>query len=424
MENPLLLREALQYIPKFRGSACVIHVSGDLVARRDAITGIATDVALLHALGIKPIIVHDADAQIDQVLGKAGRSNPQGDIVRHDDGDLVKQAAAATNLEVVSRLSNIAHTIEPLNVFTGNVVRAKKRGTIRGVDHEMAGEVDAVDTATILRVQEIGLIPVISPIALDALGNVLHLNAREAATAIAIALRAGKLIFMAKEDDVVRAGDVARQFAVEDATNALKDGSVPSSPVFKLGVHACLKGVARAHIIDGSTDGSLLLEIFSRDGIGTMIYHDVYANVRAARIDDVHRIIELGELPTQEQRIVNRTIQEIEDHIGNYVVYEMDDQVVGCCRFTMWPEDRCGEISHLVVDDEYRRRGVAIDLLGYIETHARKQGLTSIIALTTRAETWFYNRGFEESNAQALPESRRLALDPARNSKILLKALK
>jgi len=429
MQNPLAIRDLLRYIPLFRGATFVIKLNGELITQTDQLANVIVDVALLQQLGIRPIMVHGAGHQMANLfeLSKLRSENgPGGWIITGEQMELIKQTCSLATLELTRLFSNIAQTVAPIRLFTGNTVRAKRRGVISGIDHCLSGEVDQVDTATISAVQSEGLLPIISPLASDKNGSLLFLGADELATQVAISLKAQKLIFLVNADGVFVQRKLISQLTVEEAKELSKEGGfVSGSMLRKLrqGTDACQKGVDRVHFINGKRDGVLLQELFSRDGIGTMIHRDVYANIRPAEPKDVQPIMELTDQEASEGRLVHHGIEEVQRELGSYFVYEKDSQVIGCCRLVCWPESQMAEIRHLVVDDSYRRQGVAANLVERLEQEARQRGMRQIFALTTRAESWFVNRNFEVGSPDLLPPERRGAYDHTRNSKVMVKSL-
>lgn len=429
MENPLLLREALRYIPIFRGSIFVIKISGELIERDDLLANTIVDIALLQTLGIKPVLIHGADQQINSLLGAAGRKRKRTKAVEVTEPELmeiIKQACAMTTLKVIAQLSKVGQTVAPMKAFSGNLVRAKRKGVLEGVDYQLSGEVDSVDVDTLKKVLEGNLVPVISPLAISSQGEILYLVADEIAAEIAIRLAARKLIFMINVDGIFVKGELLRQQTLKEAIELVQETSFVSGDIlskFQEGIRVCRAGVPRIHFINGKRDGSLLLEIFSRDGSGTMIYRDTYANIRPARPSDIQRIMQMAEMPIREKRLIRRTVEELQEALPQFIVYEKDDQVIACCRLMIWPEEQCGEIAHLVVDENYRHQGIAVQLIEYLEDRARKQRLQIVFALTTRAESWFLNRKFSEGNPDILPQDRKRLYDRTRRSKVMVKKL-
>jgi len=429
MGNSLILREVLRYVPMFRGSIFVIKISGELIEQDDLFANTIVDIALLQALGIKLVLVHGASQQINSLLEATGHKTKKTQAVEVTDPELmevVKRACAMTTLKVVAQLSKVSQTISSIKTFNGNVVRSKRKGILGGVDHQLTGEVDFIDVDTLTKVLESNLMPVISPLAINSQGETLYLVADEIAAGIAIKLAAKKLIFMTEVDGIFVQGSMLRQQTLEEATKLVQETSFVSGDIlFKLqkSIEVCQAGVSRVHFINGKRDGSLLLEIFSRDGSGTMIYGDTYTNIRSALPSDIQRIMEMAEMSVREERLVGRTAKDIQKILDQFIVYEKDDQVIGCCHLRTWPEEQCAEIAHLVVDENYRHQGIATQLIEYLEDKTKKQGLKMIFALTTRAESWFVNRQFREGSPDVLPADRKKVYDYTRNSKVMVKNL-
>lgn len=426
MKYPLALREALHYIPLFRDKIFVIKMSGELI-KSDEFGKIIMDIALLQTLGIHPVIIHGIDAAAKDLLPNVdGIGHEKSDVINDDRLNKLKPVCTMITIDILSRLSEVSQTIVPIRACTGTFIRAKRKGVINGINQQLLGEVDTIDVEIIGKLLKEGAIPVISPLATTAQGELLYLPADELAAEVAIWISAAKLLFMTGIDGIFIEKEMLSQLPLEQAIKlAAEEKFVSGEVLFKLkqAIKACQRGIPRVHFLNGWRDGSLLQEIFSRDGNGTMLYNDIYLNIRPAELDDVARIIEMAEVPIQEEKIIHRTADEIRGQINEYLVYEKDGQAIGCCRLHYWQTEKALEFSHLVIDQEYRHRGIAAQLLEYCEKEGRKKGMERIFALTTRAESWFVNRGFQLQAISTLPDAKRKTYDRSRHSKIMGKSL-
>lgn len=426
MENPLVLRAALQYISMFQGSTFVIKINGDLV--KNDFLGIAQDIALLHALGIKVVVVFGCQQQIEAAIqvnyGKKKTVEKSGYWVTDPEMlEVIKGICTTIQLEIVATLTSIAPTAD---IFTGNVIRAKRRGVVDGTDFQLTGEVDTIKSKTLQTALDNDMITVISPLATNKQGEILHLMSDEVATSLTIGLRAKKLIFMTSVDGIYVHSELIRQIEVDKMAELVNNTRFVSGNILfkaQMAIRACQQGIPRTHIINGKRDGALLLETFSRDGIGTLIYSDTYAEIRPALPDDIPSLVAMAKPYVAEGTVINKTVAELTEVLDEIMVFEKDHGIVGCCRLTTFEKNSSCEISYLVVDQSCRHQNIATKLLEFAENKGRDRGLSHIFALTTRAESWFVNRQFRKVDKDMLPASRRETYDENRRSKVMLKQL-
>lgn len=427
MESPLSLRAAIGIIPMYKGSTFVIKINGDLIENN--FSSIAEDIALLHAVGIKIVILFGCQQQIQ----KAIRTTKNKNHSLKEDGYMVtspeilksiKGICTAVQLEIVAGLTKVA---PKTNCFTGNIVRAKKRGVVSGVDFQLTGEVDIVNSQLLQQMLDQDMITVISPLATDQQGEILHLMSDEVAAQVAISIGARKLIFMTNVDGIYVHSELIRHIKAEDVKELLADDErlISGNILFKVNtaIRACNQGIPRVHIINGKQDGALLSEIFSRDGIGTLIYSDAYAQIRSATTDDIPTLVNMAKPYTEEGTVIKKTIAELAEVIDEILIFEKDQIILGCCILTVFKDDNCSEISYLAVDQSCHHQGIATKLLKFAEEKSLDLGLRYIFALTTKAESWFVNLQFREGSTDILPNSRREAYDKTRRSKVMAKEL-
>ncbi len=181
--------------------------------------------------------------------------------------------------------------------------------------------------------------------------------------------------------------------------------------------------MARAHIIPYALDGSLLLELFLHDGVGTMISYENLESLREATPDDVGGILSLIEPLESDGTLVRRGRHQIERDIDHFSVIEHDGVLFGCAALYPYPQERIGEMACLTVAPEAQGTGDGERLLKRIEQRARARGLTRIFVLTTRTEHWFLKRGFVKVTVDDLPEDRRRLYNWQRKSLVLMKQL-
>jgi amino-acid N-acetyltransferase len=189
---------------------------------------------------------------------------------------------------------------------------------------------------------------------------------------------------------------------------------------------ACAAGVHRVHIVNGREDEGLLAEVFSNEGIGTLIYANEYEQIRPARKKDVRAIQALTKKAVEAGELVRRTRTEIEKDLADYYIFEIDKNPVACVALHVYSAQQKGELASLYVDPAHENQGLGRKLLQFVENKARESGLNELILLSTQAFTYFQSKGgFSEGTPDDLPPSRREKYDHSgRNSKVLVKKLK
>ena len=421
------LRGILQYIPQFREKTFIIAVDGAIVTDEN-FANILLDVAVLRSLNIRVVLVHGAAEQIKALAEKQGVQPSNLDGTGVTDAATLQLAMDAANRlthEVMEGLSandlRAAHT---------NAIVAHPLGIIQGVDHLFTGKVERVDTELLHTLLNQGIVPVIPPLGFNGEGKTYRANSDSVALAAAEALRAIKLIFITTEDGLRYNGELIRQMLVVDLQKLVQSGSGGFGPeMFSKAQHAaaaCAVGVQRVHIINGREDEGLLAEVFSNEGIGTLIYANEYEQIRPARKKDVRAIQALTKKAVEAGELVRRTRTEIEKDLADYYIFEIDKNPVACVALHVYPAQHKGELASLYVDPSHENQGLGRKLLQFVENKARETGLTELITLSTQAFTYFQSKGgFSEGTPDDLPGSRREKYDHSgRNSKVLVKKLK
>ena len=268
---------------------------------------------------------------------------------------------------------------------------------------QLTGEVRRIDTEAIQQRLDDGDIVLISPIGYSPTGEIFNLTVEEVATQVAVRLEATKLIFL-MDADGVRNGrrQLLTDLSTTDAEALLAKGDRLTPDVrlyLPAAIRACNNGVKRAHLISRRLDGALLLELFTRDGVGTMIASTALANIRSATIDDVGGILAIIE-PLEEQGVlVRRSRERLESEIERFVVAEYDGHIIGCAALYAFPDEKVGELAALAVQPDFRREGYGEALMREIETRARRLKLAELFVLTTKTAHWFLERGFRSATS-------------------------
>ena len=428
-----LIRSAAPYVHAFRGRTFVIAFGGEVVADEQFL-GVVHDLNLLHSLGIRLVVVHGCRPQVEAILSAQGIPSRYAHGVRVTDADAmdcVLEAAGQVRSRIEALLS-LGLANSPMagarnRVSSGNYLTAKPMGVVGGVDMELTGEVRRIDSEAIQQRLDDGDIVLISPIGYSPTGEIFNLTVEEVATQVAVRLEAAKLIFL-MDTDGVRNGrrQLVADLSTTDAEAMLARGAKLAADVrlyLPAAVRACNNGVKRAHLISRRRDGALLLELFTRDGVGTMIAATALAHIRNATIDDVGGILAIIE-PLEEQGVlVRRSRERLESEIERFVVAEYDNHIVGCAALYAFPDEKVGELAALAVQPDFRREGYGEALMREIEARARKLKLAELFVLTTRTSHWFLERGFRTASVADLPQQKQALYNYQRKSLVYRKTL-
>ncbi len=425
-------RSAAPYIHAHRGKTVVLQFDGDLIDSEE-FAHLVHDIALLNSLGIHLIIVFGARPQIEELQQQRNIESRLVRGLRLTDAasiTCVKEAVGAARIQIEALLSmglpNSPMEDAQLKVTSGNFITAKPIGVIDGVDLGFTGEVRRVDTETMIRKLDNNEIVLIPPIGYSPTGEVFNLRATEVAMKIAISLEADKLIYLMPgvglKDDK---GEVIHQLTQVEAETLIDKSELDGLSHLSLscGINACNEGVKRVHFLQQNQDGSLLLELFSRDGVGTLLSAASFDQIRTATINDVGGILELIQPLEQEGILVRRSREKIEAAINDYTVLLRDGSVIACAALHVEQENKYAELACLVVDENYQKSGKGEELFLYIEEQAVKQGVEKLFILTTQTAHWFLGRGFIEADVNDLPVSRQEFYNYQRNSKVLIESL-
>lgn len=426
-------RQSAPYINAFRARTFVIVFGGEVVADKQ-FANLTHDISLLNSLGIRLVLVHGARPQIEQRLMARNHSFEYINGLRiTNDVALacVKEASGTVRLEIEALLSmglaNSPMAGARIRVTSGNFVTARPLGVRNGVDHLHTGEVRRIDHEAIEQQLNDGAIVLLSPTGYSPTGEIFNLTALEVATATTAAMKADKLICLVDGKGLLDAKKrLLRQLTLSEA-EAILNGrrKLPAEIIepFKAAVEACRHGARRAHLINRHTDGALLQELFTRDGVGTLITADRYEGMRHATINDVGGILALIEPQEAAGLLVRRSRENIEMEIGDFTVVERDGMIIACAALHPLRGQSAAELACLVVHPDYQGMGYGGNLLDTIVHSAAAQGLSLLFTLTTRAPHWFRERGFITAEVRTLPVKRRELYNFQRNSKVLLRTI-
>ncbi len=420
------LREILRYVPSFREKLFVISIDGEIV-EDDHFATLLLDIALLRSLNIRVVLVHGASFQLRRLAGEQGQAISNADGTGVTDATTLRLALTVANRLTHEILEGLASN--DLRAACTNAVIAHPAGILRGTDMQFTGKVERIDATFIRTLLEQNVIPVVPPLGFDGEGHTYRVNSDAVALAIAMELRAIKLVYITTRDGMERSGKLLRQIPVGEAEEQLKKHRDEFRPemISKLehGWKACKDGIDRVHIINGRTDEGLLAEVFSSEGVGTLIYANEYQAIRPAIKKDARAIMQLIAQSVENEELLKRTRAGIEKQINEYFVFEIDRNPVGCVALHPFADSGKAELACLAVSAAHENRGIGRKLMAYVEKVARERGFRELFCLSTQAFNYFVQKGgFGEATPDDLPPARRQQWDQSRrNSRVLTKPL-
>jgi amino-acid N-acetyltransferase len=432
-------RSVAPYIHAHRGKTFVVAIAGELIAAGKLAT-FAQDLALIHAMGIKVVLVHGFRPQVEEQLAAKGHVSRFSHGMRITDPvalDCAQEAAGQLRYEIEAAFSqglpNTPMAGSQIRVVSGNFITARPVGIVDGVDFQHTGLVRKIDAPGIRRAVEFGALVMLSPFGFSPTGEAFNLSMEDVAASTAVALQADKLIYITEVkgiplDPSDPESDIDQELALADAEKLLASLPNPTQPTdtafyLQHAVKASKNGVDRVHIVPFSVDGSILMESFTHDGVGTMIVDEKLESLREATSDDVGGVLQLIEPFEKDGTLVKRDRTEIERDIGHYTVIEHDGVIFGCAALYPYPEARTAEMAALTVSPHVQGQGDGERILKRIEQRAKSMGFDSIFVLTTRTMHWFIKRGFQQVDADWLPEARKRKYNWDRRSQVLIKKL-
>jgi amino-acid N-acetyltransferase len=434
------IREVFGYLRRYHNHVFVIKIE-DALMGLPLFSLLVRDIVLLHQTGIRIVLVPGAKTSIDTMLERYKVKSRTVGGVRLTTAEampLVKLGASNISNALLSLLSeNEAHGV------VGNWVRARAMGVLKGVDYQRTGRVEKINDDLMRGMMDDGLIPIVSNIGWNSVGQDYNLNSSELAVAVAQALRATKLFFVGvqagipvvKESPFAESGEIRSGYFSNldrrEGESLLKDypKSLPpaAQELLALALRALEGGVERVHVVSGARDGILLQEVFSSAGQGTMFYLDGYDHIHPAQAGDVPEILRIMQPYVDAGVLIQRSPADIARDLEHYTVYKIDDVLHGCGALKPLQGDGkapgAAELLALVVDPAYADRGTGGKIVNYLLQKARKAGLRKVFLLTTQTSDFFMRLGFKEVAVSELPAARRKAWNPERNSKVLMKTV-
>ncbi len=432
-------RSVAPYIHAHRGRTFVVAIAGELVAAGKLAT-FAQDLAVLHGMGIKVVLVHGFRPQVEEQLLAKGHTSRFSHGMRITDAvalDCAQEAAGQMRYEIEAAFSQglpntpMAHS--QIRVVSGNFITARPVGIVDGVDFQHTGLVRKIDATGIRRAVDIGSLVMLSPFGFSPTGEAFNLSMEDVAASVAIALQADKLIYITEVKGIPLDpnnpdSEIDAELALKDAKRLLANLPNPVQPTdtafyLQHAVKACEAGVERVSIIPMAVDGSVLIESFTHDGVGTMIVDEKLESLREATADDIGGILQLIEPLERNGTLVKRDRTEIERDIGHFTVIEHDGVIFGCAALYPYPEASTAEMAALTVSTQVQSQGDGERILKRVEQRAKAMGVDTLFVLTTQTMHWFIKRGFAPVDPDWLPEARKRKYNWDRRSQVLVKKL-
>ncbi|MQW93098.1 amino-acid N-acetyltransferase [Acinetobacter wanghuae] len=430
-------RHSAPYINAHRNKTFVIMFDGEAV-QHENFQHIIHDIALLHSLGIRLILVHGARPQINAQLSQSKIETPFHEDIRvttRESLNSVMSAVGAIRLQIEAQLSmglaNSPMYGARIDVVSGNFITAKPYGIRDGVDFQLTGEVRSVDTDAIQRHLDNHNIVLLGPSGYSTTGEVFNLLTEEVATKTAISIQADKLIFLGEQPGLFNQHqDMLREISSQQLDQYIEQYQQQQPQwvmLLRAAQIASMKGINRVHLLSYAHDGALVEELFTRDGCGTMITDAHYEEVRMANIQDVRGLISLLRPLEQQGILVYRSRERLESEIEQFAVIERDGMILACAALYPIPatgdELRSAEIACVAVHPSYRKSNRGSQILHYLEEKARSLGIQQLFILTTRTAHWFLEHGFEQASVDDLPSARQELYNYQRNSLVCKKRI-
>lgn len=281
MDKAATLIEAIPYIRKFSGTTVVVKYGGSAMVDEKLKKSVIKDIALLKYIGLRPVIVHGGGKEITALLDRLGKKSEFIDGLRVTDRETADVAemvlSGSIGKSLVENLEAVGISACGINGKDGHTLLVRKKLFGSGRDIGFVGEIDKVDIHLVMTLLDSGYVPVISPVGVDSFSQTYNINADYAATAVAGALGAQKLVFLTDVEGILRDKDdpssIIRRMNAAEARSLIADGTIRGGmiPKTECCIDALDRGVKTVHVLDGRLPHSLLLEIFTASGIGTMV---------------------------------------------------------------------------------------------------------------------------------------------------------
>ncbi len=425
----MVLDDILHYIPKYKNNIFVLFFSGSVLQEHN-LNHLCRQIAILHSLGIKIVLVHGSRQQISE------KTTPNQNEIHVINNESIRvtpveilQIATEVSLQlsykILKSLTNTHLTGFTMNPIIGNFVKARPMGIIHGIDFLHTGQVDKIRKSKLYGILRQGFLPIVPPLGLDSEGNHYNLRGVDIAAQIAVALNAKKLIYCFT-DNYKWLSDQMGMMDLDDLQTKIHDLQ-KRSPLDELlserlgsAMLACQKGVERIHFINGLSKDAILQEVFTKAGHGLLLTGKKYNNIRQASLSDLQRILEILQNSQNYGELKNRSSEDIALDIKDYYVFELDEKICAVAALHPCQENQAAELAGLAVDPHYRHLGIGKKMVSYMIESMEKKRIIKIFAFTTRAARFFRELHFEEVETKQAPECVQKKWQKDRNSQLFV----
>jgi len=410
-------RRASPYIYLHRQKTFVLCVD-QAAMRSPNFNNVLRDVTLLHALGVRIVLVHDLETP-EFVEEQTGHQAPIANESQLS--ELMANIGGATH-QVIASLSANAHHASPfysdLVACTGNFIRAQPLGVMGGHDQGFKGKPRKVNKSAIAALLDDDMLVVIPPVGYALTGETFILNCQSLAGEVAKALHADKLIYFLPSHGLV---DDAGHRISERSTTQLEDDDDSLASGIKQGIKSALTDQSnRCHLVSYAHDGALLEELFTMTGSGTIVTPGP-AVIRSAVAEDVEAMLELIRPLERSGALIERSRDDLDQNLADYLVVDLEGQLIGCGALHEFGDT--AEIASLATDPHHRDQDYGERLLSSLLHRAMQRGVKAVFVLTTQTEHWFLERGFMRAEKDHLPAPKLAKYNSQRNSKVLIRPL-
>ena len=432
------IREVFGYMDRFKGQLFVLKIEDGLMDH-PLFPVLMRDIALLHKAGIRIIIVPGTRNSIDaQLKAWEIESKFEGGVrlTSEEALPLIEQASLGVAQRIMSHL-----TASGLSGIQGNWVLARSLGVIDGVDYMRTGRIERIQRDILEQLLNEKFVPIIPPIGWNKLGQAYNISSTELATELCKYMQVGKLFFIGSENGIKLDGlttgkntnyleptdsGVISALDVDQAKELLELNAeklnFAQKDYLQNAINACEAGANRVHLLSGEFQGSVLQEVFSARGDGTMVYANQYSSIRPANMEDIPDILRIMQDYIAKGYLVPRTQESISEKLKDYVVYSIDNSIHGCGALHEF-EDGMAEVAAIAVAANYRKSGIGDAIVRHLISVGKMKGYKKLFLLTTQALDWFYPFGFEDGSVEDLPKSKREHYNTKRKSRILIMPL-
>jgi len=430
-------RLSAKFINQFNNKTFVIAIGGEVIGD-DQFKSIACDINLLHSMNINIVLVHGIRPQIDQKLKhettktqlikniRVTKKEMLNDIVEVN--GLIKTHIEATLSSGILDSPMLGSNIK---VSSGNFITARPLGVIDGVDMELTGQIRKIDTNAITDKLSNKEIVIISPLGYSPIGDIFNLSYEQTAAHVSQAIKAEKLIYYINANGILNIrGELIPELTTFKAKHLIESIENPKNAPFisyhdfnilKSSLYAIKNNIEKVHLINRNINGSVIEEIFTDKGSGTVLTEYSLQNIRAAEIRDINQIINIIEPLEKEGVLVVRKNKNIDKDINYFYVIEHDHNIIGTVALYQYEEMM--EIACFAIHDNYQNLGYGKKLLRFCEQKAMNKNIKNLFILTTQSEHWFIENNFSLTDRKFIPDERKKTYTIERNSKYFIKRL-